>query len=78
MTYTDNYHFDLYEPEDNANLLDGYNHTVQMLDAVCQQFSALIQTQSNAIKAYDTRITALETMCTNVEKRIAALEAKHA
>lgn len=78
MRYTDNYHFDLYEPEDNANLLDGYNHTVQMLDAVCQQFSALIQTQSNAIKAYDTRITALETMCTNVEKRIAALEAKHA
>lgn len=78
MRYTDNYHFDLYEPEDNANLLDGYNHTIQMLDAVCQQFSALIQTQSNAIKAYDTRITALETMCTNVEKRIAALEAKHA
>ena len=78
MRYTDNYHFDLYEPEDNANLLDGYNHTVQMLDAVCQQFSAPIQTQSNAIKAYDTRITALETMCTNVEKRIAALEAKHA
>lgn len=78
MRYTDNYHFDLYEPEDNANLLDGYNHTVQMLDAVCQQFSALIQTQSNAIKAYDARITALETMCTNVEKRIAALEAKHA
>lgn len=78
MRYTDNYHFDLYEPEDNANLLDGYNHTVQMLDAVCQQFSALIQTQSNAIKAFDTRITALETMCTNVEKRIAALEAKHA
>lgn len=78
MRYTDNYHFDLYEPEDNANLLDGYNHTIQMLDAVCQQFSALIQTQSNAIKAYDTRITALEAMCTNVEKRIAALEAKHA
>lgn len=78
MRYTDNYHFDLYEPEDNANLLDGYNHTIQMLDAVCQQFSALIQTQSNAIKAYDTRITALETMCTNVEERIAALEAKHA
>ena len=78
MRYTDNYHFDLYEPDDNANLLDGYNHTIQMLDAVCQQFSALIQTQSNAIKAFDTRITALETMCTNVEKRIAALEAKHA
>lgn len=78
MRYTENYHFDLYEPEDNANLLDGYNHTIQMLDAVCQQFSALIQTQSNAIKAYDTRITALETMCADVEKRIAALEAKHA
>lgn len=77
MRYTDNYHFDLYEPDDNANLLDGYNHTILGIDAVLQQFSALIQTQSNAIKAYDTRITALETACADVEKRIAALEAKH-
>ena len=77
MKYTDNYHFDLYEPDDNANLMDGYNHTVLGIDAVFQQFSALIQTQSNAIKAYDTRITALETACADVEKRIAALEAKH-
>lgn len=77
MKYTDNYHFDLYEPDDNANLMDGYNHTISSIDAVLQQFSALIQTQSNAIKAYDARITALETACADVEKRIAALEAKH-
>lgn len=76
MKYTDNYHFDLYEPDDNANLMDGYNHTILGIDAVLQQFSALIQTQSNAIKAYDTRITALETACADVEKRIAAFEAK--
>ena len=31
MKYTDNYHFDLYEPTDNANLLDGYNHSIQMV-----------------------------------------------
>ena len=78
MKYTENYHFDLYEPGDNANLLDGYNHTVQMLDSVCQQFSALIQTQSNAIKAYDTRLSALETACADVEKRLSAIEADHA
>lgn len=77
MRYTDNYHFDLYEEDDNANLMDGYNHTIQSIDAVCQQFAALIQTQGNAIKAYDTRITALETACADVEKRVAALEAKH-
>lgn len=77
MRYTDNYHFDLYEPEDNANLLDGYNHTVQMIDATCQQFSALIQTQGNAVKTLDSRITALEAACKDVEARIAALEAKH-
>lgn len=76
MKYTDNYHFDLYEPTDNANLLDGYNHTIQMLDGVLQQFSALIATQGNAIKAYDTRITQLETMCQQVETRLAAVEAK--
>lgn len=76
MRYTDNYHFDLYEAEDNANLMDGYNHTVQMIDATLQQFAALITTQGNAIKAYDTRLTALETACTDVERRIADLEAK--
>ncbi len=68
MRYTTNYHFDLYEEDDNANLMDGYNHTVQMIDATCQQFSALIQTMSNTIKAYDTRITALETSCAAIEK----------
>ena len=31
MKYTDNYHFDLYEPDDNANLMDGYNHSMQMV-----------------------------------------------
>lgn len=77
MKYTDNYHFDLYEPTDNANLLDGYNHSMQMLDGILQQLNALLVTQGNAIKAFDSRITALETACKDVDTRIAALEAKH-
>lgn len=77
MKYTDNYHFDLYEPTDNANLLDGYNHSMQMLDGTLQQLNALLVTQGNAIKAFDSRITALETACKDVDTRIAALEAKH-
>lgn len=77
MKYTDNYHFDLYEPTDNANLLDGYNHSMQMLDGTLQQLNALLVTQGNAIKAFDSRITALETACKDVDARIAALEAKH-
>lgn len=76
MKYTDNYHLDLYEPTDNANLLDGYNHAMQMIDGIMQQFNALLVTQGNAIKAYDTRITQLETMCGQVETRLAAVEAK--
>lgn len=75
MKYTDNYHFDLYEPTDNANLLDGYNHSMQMLDGTLQQLNALLVTQGNAIKAFDSRITALETACKSVDTRIAALEA---
>lgn len=77
MRYTDNYHFDLYEEGDNANLMDGYNHTVQMLDGVLQQFAALITTQGNTIKAYDTRISQLETACQDVEKRLSDIEADH-
>lgn len=75
MKYTDNYHFDLYEPTDNANLLDGYNHTVQMVDGVLQQMNALLVTAQNALSAYDTRITALEKSCSDVEARLAKLEA---
>lgn len=76
MRYTDNYHFDLYEEGDNANLMDGYNHTVNMIDGVLQQFNALIVTQGNAIKAMDSRISKLEAACADVESRIADLEAK--
>lgn len=74
MKYTDNYHFDLYEPTDNANLLDGYNHTMQMIDGTLQQMNALLVTQGNALKAFDTRLTALESACTDVQARLAKLE----
>ena len=74
MKYTDNYHFDLYEPTDNANLLDGYNHTVQMIDGTRQQMNGLLVTQGNAMKAFDTRLTALESACTDVQARLAKLE----
>lgn len=74
MKYTDNYHFDLYEPTDNANLLDGYNHTVQMIDGTLQQMNGLLVTQGNALKAFDTRLTALESACTDVQARLAKLE----
>lgn len=74
MKYTDNYHFDLYEPTDNANLLDGYNHTVQMIDGTLQQMNGLLVTQGNAMKAFDTRLTALESACTDVQARLAKLE----
>lgn len=74
MKYTDNYHFDLYEPTDNANLLDGYNHTVQMIDGTLQQMNGLLVTQGNALKSFDTRLTALENACTDVQARLAKLE----
>lgn len=74
MKYTDNYHFDLYEPTDNANLLDGYNHTVQMIDGTLQQMNGLLVTQGNALKAFDTRLTALEKACTGVQARLTKLE----
>ena len=76
MRYTDNYHFDLYEEGDNANLMDGYNHSMKLIDGVLQQFNALIITQGNAVKAMDSRIAKLEAACANVEQRIADLEAK--
>ena len=76
MRYTDNYHFDLYEEGDNANLMDGYNHSMNLIDGVLQQFNALIIMQGNAVKAMDSRIAKLEAACADIEPRIADLEAK--
>lgn len=74
MKYTDNYHLDLYETDDNANLLDGYNHSMQILDGALQQMNALLVTQGNSLKAFDTRLTTLETKCADVESRLTKLE----
>ena len=69
MRYTTNYNFDLYDPEDNANLCDGYNHTVEKLDTVLFQIQSMLTSANNNISALQTRVGSLET-------RVSALESK--
>lgn len=69
MLATDNYGFDLYELEDNANLADGYNHTVRKIDTVLFQLQSMITSANTSIKTLQTQVASLET-------RVAALEQK--
>lgn len=69
MKATDNYSLDLYELEDNANLTDGYNHTVQKIDVLLYQMQSMITSANNNIRTMQNQIASLET-------RVTALEAK--
>lgn len=69
MRYTTNYNLDLYELGDNANLVDGYNHTVEKIDVVLMQLQSMLTSANNAVKMLQAQVTSLET-------RVAALEAK--
>ena len=51
MKQTENYNFSLYEPNDLADLTDGYNNSMELLDTD-------LKAVSGAVEAYDTRITA--------------------
>jgi hypothetical protein len=69
MKPTDNYALDLYELGDNANLTDGYNHTVQKIDVLLYQMQSMITSANNNIRTMQNQIASLET-------RVTALEAK--
>lgn len=69
MKATPNYCLDLYEEDDNANLLDGYNHTVNRIDTILFQMQSMVTAANNNISTLQTQIASLES-------RVAALEAK--
>ena len=69
MLYTDNYNLDLYEIGDNANLADGYNHTVRKLDTLMFQLQSMISSNIEKATNLETRLASLETRVSNLEKR---------
>lgn len=69
MKFTDNYNLDLYEMEDNANMADGYNHTVNKIDALLFQLQSMISTNIEAVSNLQTAVASLETRVTNLEKK---------
>lgn len=69
MKYTDNYNLDLYEVEDVASLVDGYNHTISKLDVLLYQLQSMIGTANESCKQLDTRLR-------SIEQRVDALEKK--
>ena len=69
MKFTDNYNLDLYEVDDVASLVDGYNHTVSKLDVLLYQLQAMIGTANESAKNLDTRVASLEQRVANLEKK---------
>lgn len=78
MKQTEHYNLDLYEPNDLANLTDGYNNSMQILDTGMQALKDLTE-------SYDERITTADTTANNAlslaqtnEKDIATLDSEMA
>lgn len=69
MTYTTNYNLDLYEPEDNANLCDGFNHNMQKLDSIIFQLNSMLATAQGSLNQLTTRVTSLEARVSELEKK---------
>lgn len=69
MKYTDNYNLDLYEVEDVASLVDGYNHTISKLDVLLYQLQSMIGTANESCKQQDARLRSLEQRVDALEKK---------
>lgn len=69
MKYTKNYNLNLYELEDNANLADGYNNSMERIDTLIYQLSSMVTNANVALSTLQTKVASLE-------ERVAELEAK--
>lgn len=67
MRFTNNYALNLYELEDNANLADGYNNSMERLDSLLYQANSMITAANVAIETLQTRVASLEQRVTEIE-----------
>lgn len=56
MKYTENYNLPLYEPNDLANLMDGYNESMNTLDSDLKSFADFEQAQDKQIEDLTTSV----------------------
>lgn len=70
MKYTNNYNLNLYELDDNANLADGYNNSMERIDTVLYQYASMLTSANVAIQTLQTKVASLEERVTNVEGKL--------
>lgn len=73
MLYTTNYNLNLYELEDDANLADGYNNSMERIDQYLYRANSLITSANATITNHETRIGSLETSLTTISNEVAKL-----
>lgn len=70
MQYTDNYKLDLYETGDLANLMDGYNHAMRLIDSalfrLAQIADAAADEAGDATRAVATITAQTQTLANSV------------
>lgn len=76
MQETTNLRLELYEPTDNANLLDGYNASMRKIDQRDGEISTLISGLSSTVTSYDGRITSAQNTATNAATAAATADGK--
>ena len=74
MKYTENYNLPLYEPNDLANLMDGYNESMNTLDDVMKTNIDIVDDYTGTIVKHTADIGELDARITNSETNITALK----
>lgn len=67
MKYTTNYNLNLYELEDNANLADGYNNSMERIDTLIYQLTSMLTTANTAISTLQTQVESLSARVATLE-----------
>lgn len=85
MKYTDNFQLDLYEYGDNANLMDGFNHAMQVIDAQLlanrTDISQLNTRMANIEASYTRLLSQFEELLAkmgDLSTKVATLEVQYA
>lgn len=69
MRATRNYQLPLYELGDNANLADGFNNAMEVLDVKLYQLFSMITSANNSISTLQAQTASLEARVTELEKK---------
>lgn len=70
MKFTTNYNLNLYELDDNANLTDGYNNSMEKLDTLIYQLMSMLTSANNSVTTLQTEVESLKSRVSTIEGQL--------